>query len=179
MWETWVWFLGWEDPWRRAWQPTPVFLSGESPWQRSLACYSPSGHRESNTTEQLSTHTWFCAMNHLFSRETGFSSSMGRFLSQSSILCLKALSYDPNLYLMTYQSKTDLLGIFHLPLNLDLSQNARKICFFYSLRAAFLLYFLFSTTTSYQDELIAMVGLHCKVHDRIVITSVYLGLPWW
>ena len=23
-------FLGWEDPRRRAWQPTPVFFSGES-----------------------------------------------------------------------------------------------------------------------------------------------------
>ena len=28
MWETWVGKV----PWRRAWQPTPVFLSGESPW---------------------------------------------------------------------------------------------------------------------------------------------------
>ena len=24
--------LGHEDPWRKAWQPTPVFLPGESPW---------------------------------------------------------------------------------------------------------------------------------------------------
>ena len=32
MWETWVWSLHWEDPWRRAWQTTPVFLPGESPW---------------------------------------------------------------------------------------------------------------------------------------------------
>ena len=24
--------LGWRDPWRRAWWPTPVFLPGESPW---------------------------------------------------------------------------------------------------------------------------------------------------
>ena len=24
--------LGWEDPWRRAWQPTPVLLPGESLW---------------------------------------------------------------------------------------------------------------------------------------------------
>ena len=23
---------GQEDPWRRTWQPTPVFLPGESPW---------------------------------------------------------------------------------------------------------------------------------------------------
>ena len=28
-------------PWRRAWQPTPVFLSGESHGQRNLADYSP------------------------------------------------------------------------------------------------------------------------------------------
>ena len=30
--ETWVWSLVGKIPWRRAWQPTPVFLSGESPW---------------------------------------------------------------------------------------------------------------------------------------------------
>ena len=31
--ETWVRSLGWEEiPWKRAWQPTPVFLPGESPW---------------------------------------------------------------------------------------------------------------------------------------------------
>jgi len=42
-------------PWRRAWQPAPVFLPGESHGQRSLAGYSPWGHKESDTTEQLST----------------------------------------------------------------------------------------------------------------------------
>ena len=44
-------------PLRRAWQPTPVFLPGESHGQRSLAGYSPWG-RESDMTEQLSTHEW-------------------------------------------------------------------------------------------------------------------------
>ena len=29
MWETWVRSLGWEDPRRRAWQPTPVFWPRE------------------------------------------------------------------------------------------------------------------------------------------------------
>jgi len=29
--ETWVRSLGWEDLWRREWQPTPVFLPEESP----------------------------------------------------------------------------------------------------------------------------------------------------
>ena len=32
-------------PWRRAWQPTPVILPGKSHGQRSLAGYSPEGHR--------------------------------------------------------------------------------------------------------------------------------------
>ena len=32
-------------PWRRAWQPTPVFLSGKLHGQRSLAGYSPWGCR--------------------------------------------------------------------------------------------------------------------------------------
>ena len=40
-------------PWRRAWQPTPVFLFGESHRQRSLAGYSLRGHKESDMTEQL------------------------------------------------------------------------------------------------------------------------------
>ena len=47
-------------PWRRAWQPTPVFLPGESHGQRSLVGCSPWGHKESDTTEQLSTHTQGC-----------------------------------------------------------------------------------------------------------------------
>ena len=40
--------------WRRAWQPTPIFLPGESHGQRSLAGYSPWGHKESDVTERLS-----------------------------------------------------------------------------------------------------------------------------
>ena len=41
-------------PWSRTWQPTPVFLPGESHGQRSLAGYSPWGHKESDMTEWLS-----------------------------------------------------------------------------------------------------------------------------
>ena len=40
-----------KTPWRRKWQPTPVFLSGEVHGQGS---YSPWGRKESDTTEQLS-----------------------------------------------------------------------------------------------------------------------------
>ena len=32
--------------WKRAWQPDPVFLSEDSHGQRSLAGYSPWGHKE-------------------------------------------------------------------------------------------------------------------------------------
>ena len=32
MWETWVRSLVGKIPWRRAWQPPPVFLPRESPW---------------------------------------------------------------------------------------------------------------------------------------------------
>ena len=39
--EIWLRSLGWEDPWKREWQPTPVFLPGESHGQRRLAGYSP------------------------------------------------------------------------------------------------------------------------------------------
>ena len=39
--------------WRRAWLLTPVLLPGESHGQRSLAGYSPWGHKEWNTTEWL------------------------------------------------------------------------------------------------------------------------------
>ena len=35
-------------PWRRKWQPTPVFLPGESHGQRSLVGCSPRGHKESD-----------------------------------------------------------------------------------------------------------------------------------
>ena len=47
--------LGWEIPWRRTWQLTPVFLPRQSHGQRSLAGSSPWSHQESDTTEY--THT--------------------------------------------------------------------------------------------------------------------------
>ena len=38
-------------PWRRAWQPTPVFLPGESHGQRSLVGYRPWSCKELEITE--------------------------------------------------------------------------------------------------------------------------------
>ena len=38
--------LGQEDPWRKEWQPTPVFFPGELYGQKSLVGCSPWGHKE-------------------------------------------------------------------------------------------------------------------------------------
>ena len=40
-------------PWRRKWQPTPLFLPGEFHGQRSLKGYSPWSHKVSDTTERV------------------------------------------------------------------------------------------------------------------------------
>ena len=47
--ETWVWSLGWEDPWRRGRLPTPVFWPGEL-----QGLYSSWDCKELDTTERLS-----------------------------------------------------------------------------------------------------------------------------
>ena len=41
-----------KSPWRRAWQPTPVFLPGESYGQRSLVGNIPQGGKELDVTEE-------------------------------------------------------------------------------------------------------------------------------
>ena len=45
-----AWPLGWEDLWRRRWQPTPIILPGEPRGQRSLQGYSSWGCTLSDTT---------------------------------------------------------------------------------------------------------------------------------
>ena len=45
-WESWLWPLGQEVPWRRKGDAFPVFLPGESHGQRSLVGYSPWGSKE-------------------------------------------------------------------------------------------------------------------------------------
>ena len=53
-------------PWRRKWQPTPIFLPGKSHGQRSLASYTPWGHKARHlpqgelmpVDEARSLHSW-------------------------------------------------------------------------------------------------------------------------
>ena len=58
-----TWFNPWVGriPWRRKWQPTLVLLTGKSHGQRSLAGYSPWGHKESDMTEQAHTE-FLCSL---------------------------------------------------------------------------------------------------------------------
>ena len=55
-----------KNPWRRAWQPTPVFLPRKFHGQRSLADYSPWAHEELDMTEHtyMHTHTHTLAHTH-------------------------------------------------------------------------------------------------------------------
>ena len=53
-------------PWRRKWQPSPVFLPGESHGQRSPAGYSSWNHRELDMTEldwHARIHVWFSPLS--------------------------------------------------------------------------------------------------------------------
>ena len=49
--------MSYSKMWRRKWQATPVFLAGKSHEPRSLRGYSPWGHKESDMTEWLTTHS--------------------------------------------------------------------------------------------------------------------------
>ena len=65
-------------PWRRKWQPAPVFLLGESHGQRSLVGYSLWGHKESDMTEHR-----VISINLL-------SLLLGRFSHSISVKCVHA-----------------------------------------------------------------------------------------
>ena len=53
--ETWVQSLDQKDPLKKRMATDSLFLPGEIHGQRSLAGYSPWGHKESDMTKQLST----------------------------------------------------------------------------------------------------------------------------
>ena len=52
-------------PWRRKWQPTPLFLPGKSLGWRRLVGYSPWGHKESDMTEPLHFHCYVYRSNNV------------------------------------------------------------------------------------------------------------------
>ena len=60
--EIWIQFLGWEDPLEKRTATHSCILAWRIPWQRSLAGYSPWGHKELDMTQwlSLSLFTWHC-----------------------------------------------------------------------------------------------------------------------
>jgi len=54
-----TWFNPWvgKIPWRRAWQPTPVFLPGEAHGQRSLTGHSPWGPKSQTRLSNEAQHS--------------------------------------------------------------------------------------------------------------------------
>ena len=56
-----------KTPWKRAWQPAPVFFPGESHGQRSLEGCGPQGRTESDRTE-VTQRTHNQAQNYFFSQ---------------------------------------------------------------------------------------------------------------
>ena len=64
-------------PWRRKWQPSPVFLPGESHGWRNLVGYSPQGRKESDMTEQLhfTSFSPFCSCRQSFPASGSFKMS--------------------------------------------------------------------------------------------------------
>ena len=76
-------------PWRRKWQPTPVFLPGKS-HRQSLVGYSLWGHKESDTLSDLAhaythTHTYIPTHNVIWAGLDSGSFSSVPFYSVSSI----------------------------------------------------------------------------------------------
>ena len=52
--ETWVWSLGWEDPLEKGMATHSSILAQRIPWTEEPGGLQSMGHKESDTTEQLS-----------------------------------------------------------------------------------------------------------------------------
>ena len=95
----------------RKWKPTPVSLPREFHGQRSLADCSPWGHKESDTTEHLSTHIqcnvylkWYMVLCNIYfkmpcsvSQNRNLGIIFGIFLptsvTQEALLCFTSSTY--------------------------------------------------------------------------------------
>ena len=53
MWETWVWFLGWEDLLEKEMATHSSILAWRIPWTEELGGLQSTGRKESDTTEWL------------------------------------------------------------------------------------------------------------------------------
>ena len=98
-------------PWRRKWQPTPVFLPGKSHGQRSLAGYSQWACKELDTTEQPKQQQQLCPWD---SQRLGHQSALS--ISRELEGIPEALRHQPGWrqLLPAQLPKTPLLQLSHL-----------------------------------------------------------------
>ena len=89
-------------PWRRKWQPTPVFLPQKSHGQRSLVGYSRWGHKESDMTE----HT--CMVILILAHPTPGAAPTSSIVRESLL---------PTLYQRPLHNQSDSLGKQGVPKN--------------------------------------------------------------
>ena len=80
--DSWVWKI----PWRKKWQPTPIFLPGKSHGWRSLVGYSPWCCKELYTTEKLYFHYLFSTL-WTVDRQAPLSMGFARQEDWSELLC--------------------------------------------------------------------------------------------
>ena len=80
-------------PWRKKWQPPPVFLSGKFLGQRSLVGYNPWSHKESDTTKLLTP-----SLSKLSQRQGSHLSTNGLFSLSASCSWSWIFTVTPNRY---------------------------------------------------------------------------------
>ena len=83
-------------PWRRKWQPTPIFLPGKSHGQRSLADYSSWGHKKSDTTKRLNHHHHGTEILRRRKRKK----NPGKFKKSKTWICLCTGNYLKSIYII-------------------------------------------------------------------------------
>ena len=115
-------------PWRRKWQPTPVFLPGGFHEQRSLVDYSPWGHKESDTSEATEhaqmRSILYAEVNYSFRLFKVCSQLLGKNVTLFHITFFPALSKSQILLIFLSQS-LHCINVYH--------ENCHKTPRFYTL----------------------------------------------
>ena len=82
--KTWVRSLGWKDPRRKAWQPTPVFLLIISPWTEVPDRLQPMESQKSQTQLSNEAHSTFLSTGHKGSLSSTSSTALIVYLFDNS-----------------------------------------------------------------------------------------------
>ena len=96
-------------PWRRKWQPTPVFLPGKSHGQRSLAGYNPWVAKESRHKFVTKTTTTLCLVTlvslqlQIFLKPASFSGLLYMQLSLTILLSHQLLIFQASAQMSSLQ----------------------------------------------------------------------------